>query len=372
LRRTHYNDLANDAARRSFKATDKQIKRQAGVVKAIDRLTKESEEQLDELSKNTLGSYAKKAMASASGLATNATHHKAVERELRRTHYNDLANDAARRSFKATDKQIKRQAGVVKAIDRLTKESEDLKIDLGNLFEGEELSEEFKAKATAVFESAVALRVKQELAELQEGFEQQIVTESVELKESLVDKVDGYLDYMVEQWMEKNELAINRGIKTEILESFVTGMKGLFESHYIDVPDEKYDLVEAKQEEVQTLEQRLDEQTEVIISLQQQIKEINRQIQIDEACRDMADTDAERFRQLAEELTFTDSDEFQGKLSAIVESYFQATPVKSAKAKVLAEEFMTDEPVETLNESSEAAIDPTMAKYLRAIEKSGF
>lgn len=252
------------------------------------------------------------------------------------------------------------------------KQVEESKIDLGNLFAGEELSEEFKAKATAVFESAVALRVKQELAQLQEGFEKQIMNESVELKESLVDKVDGYLDYMVEQWMEKNELAINRGIKTEILESFVSGMKGLFESHYIDVPDEKYDLVEAKQEEVQTLEQRLDEQTEVIITLQKEIKEMNRKGQIDEACKDMADTDAERFRQLAEELTFTDSKEFAGKLNAIVESYFAVGVSAEPAKKVLAEEFMTDAPVEVLEESTKETVDPLMAKYLKAIEKSGF
>ena len=175
---------------------------------------------------------------------------------------------------------------------------------------------------------------------------------------------------MVEQWMTKNELAINRGIKTEILESFVSGMKGLFESHYIDVPDEKYDLVEAKQEEVQTLEQRLDEQTAQIICLKQDIKDMDRKAHIDEACQALSDTDAERFRQLAEELSYSDSKEFRGKLNAVVESYFSANSSKSAK-KVLAEEFMTDAPVEMLEESS-ASIDPLMAKYLKAIEKSGF
>ena len=247
---------------------------------------------------------------------------------------------------------------------------EDYKIDLGGLFDGQELSEEFKGKAAAVFEAAVAVRVQQEVAELSESFAQKQLDEAVELKESLVDKVDGYLDYMVEQWMTKNELAINRGIKTEILESFVSGMKGLFESHYIDVPDEKYDLVEAKQEEVQTLEQRLDEQTAQIICLKQDIKDMDRKAHIDEACQALSDTDAERFRQLAEELSYSDSKEFRGKLNAVVESYFSANNSKSAK-KVLAEEFMTDAPVEMLEESS-ASIDPLMAKYLKAIEKSGF
>ncbi len=251
------------------------------------------------------------------------------------------------------------------------KSMKESKIDLGDLFSGQELSEEFKQKATAVFEAAVAVRVKQEVAALKESFEQQGLQESVELKESLVDKVDGYLDYMVEQWMSKNELAINRGIKTEILESFVSGMKSLFESHYIDVPDEKYDLVEATQGEVQTLESKLDEQAEVIINLQRQIKQMNREALIAEACKELADTDAEKFRGLAEELTFSNEEEFGGKLTAILENYFPATtPAK----KVLSEEFMTDEPVkeEILEAAKVETVDPLMKQYLKAIEKTGF
>ena len=249
------------------------------------------------------------------------------------------------------------------------KSVKESKVDLGDLFAGQELSEEFKAKAAAVFEAAVSVRVQQEVAELQESFAQKQLNEAAELKESLVDKVDGYLDYMVEQWMEKNELAINRGVKTEILESFVSGMKSLFETHYIDVPDEKYDLVEQSQAEVQELEARLDEQAEQLVGMRQQIREMTRQRQIDEACVDLADTDAERFRQLAEELAFGGENEFRGKLQSILETYFQAAP---AAAPVLKEEFMTDEPVQQIVEEVKPAVDPTMAAYLRAIEKSGF
>ena len=287
----------------------------------------------------------------------------------------DIENDDAAEGSEADDEEDKKEMSKKSVSEKMkpkmkAKSVKESKIDLGDLFAGQELSEEFKGKAAAVFEAAVAVRVQQEVAELQESLEQQQLDEAVELKESLVDKVDGYLDYMVEQWMTKNELAINRGIKTEILESFVSGMKGLFESHYIDVPDEKYDLVEAKQEEVQTLEQRLDEQTAQIICLKQDIKDMDRKAHIDEACQALSDTDAERFRQLAEELSYSDSKEFRGKLNAVVESYFSANNSKSAK-KVLAEEFMTDAPVEMLEESS-TSIDPLMAKYLKAIEKSGF
>jgi len=273
-------------------------------------------------------------------------------------------DDGAQGSKESDDKEESKE----KVMEKKKSMKED-KVDLGDLFAGQELSEEFKQKAAAVFEAAVAVRVKQEVAALQESFSQQAINEAAELKESLVDKVDGYLDYMVEQWMNKNELAINRGIKTEILESFVSGMRGLFESHYIDVPDEKYDLVEATQAEVQELESRLDEQAEQLVGLQQQIRAMTRQRQIEEACADLADTDAERFRQLAEELAFTGEAEFKGKLQSILESYFKAA---SAAAPVLKEEFMTDLPVEVIQEEAKLVVDPTMAAYLRAIEKSGF
>jgi len=256
------------------------------------------------------------------------------------------------------------------------KESEELKVDLGKLFEGQDLSEEFKTTAAELFEAAVSMRVEQELEvkvaallatneELQEGFKAAALEESVALKESLVDKVDGYLDFMVEQWMEKNELAINRGIKTEILESFVSGMKTVFESHYIDVPDEKYDLVEAAQAEVAELEARLDEEVAKTVELVSTLKEINRQIMIDEAVEGLVETDAEKFRALAEELSYVEEG-FDKKLAVIKESYFSA----SAKPEVttLVEVFMTDGPVETLEESTK--ISPDMARYLTAIERS--
>jgi hypothetical protein len=276
--------------------------------------------------------------------------------------------------FIDADKDGDKEEDMVKALKdkKQVKESEETHMDLGNLFEGQELSEEFKANATELFEAAVALRVEQEVAaltaELQEGFEQKALEESTELKESLVDKVDGYLDYMVEQWMEKNELAINRGIKTEILESFVSGMKEVFESHYIDVPDEKYDLVEAAQTEVQELEARLDEAVAKTVELTGTLKEISRQIMIDEAVEGLVETDAEKFRALAEELTYSDEG-FDRKLAMIKESYFSKSTKPSAVP--LVEEFMTDTPVTELNEVA-PKIDPVMAQYLTAIERSTY
>lgn len=273
---------------------------------------------------------------------------KKSEIETDDTEDSDSDDEETQKKEKAADKKV-----------------EEAKIDLGALFDGETLSEEFKLKATAVFEAAVAVRVKQEIEELEESFAQLALEESVELKESLVDKVDGYLDLMVEQWMKDNELAINRGVKTEILESFVSGMKDVFESHYIDVPDEKYDLVEAVQSESRELEELLDEAVAKNVELVAQLKEMSRMAQIEESCKDMAATDAERFKQLASELAYTD--EFGNKLEAIKESYFKAPLVD--KSDVINEEFMTDTPVEVISEEVAPKLDPSMAAYLRALER---
>jgi hypothetical protein len=280
--------------------------------------------------------------------------------------------EAAKPDFIDYDDDGNKEEDMVKAIKDKKMKSVKESLDLGDLFEGQDLSEEFKTTAAELFESAVTVRVKQQLDEaiddLQEKFDQYVNEQTTELKESLVDKIDGYLDFMVEQWMDKNELAINRGIKTEILESFVSGMKNVFESHYIDVPDEKFDLVEASRAEVVELEARLDEEVAKSVSLTKTLKEISRQVMIDEAVEGMAETDAEKFRQLAEEMTYTDTG-FEKKLAVIKESYFSAS--KTRHSKQLTEEFMTDEPIEeTLNESS--TIDPVMARYLTALERSNY
>jgi hypothetical protein len=233
------------------------------------------------------------------------------------------------------------------------------KIDLGNLFEGEQFSEEFKAAAQEMFEAAVEARVKQEVAALAEELVDHSLTESEELKEGLVDKVDGYLNYVVEQWMNENALALDRGIKLEIFESFVSGMKDLLESHYIDVPEEKFDLMEAVDAKAKTLEEKLDEATAEIVSLKAKLKEIAKEKQIQEACEGLSDLEAERFKQLAEELAYDDEEGFAKKLDVIKENM-----VKSPKQKTIVESVVTDSPVELKEETQ---IDPTMARYLKAI-----
>ena len=233
----------------------------------------------------------------------------------------------------------------------------DVKEDVDALVNGEDLSEEFKAKAATIFEAAVVTRVKAEVAKLEEEFDAQLFEQVEEIKEGLIEKVDGYLNYVVEQWMNDNELALENGMKNEILESFMLGMKGLFEQHYIDVPEEKFDILGEMQEQVEAIEAKLDEQLEVNVILTQEINEMKRHAAINEFAADMVATDADKFNSLAEELVFEDVDTFKEKLQTIKENYF------GKKSSMTVESVVSSEPV-TLTEETD--VSPAMARYLRA------
>lgn len=237
----------------------------------------------------------------------------------------------------------------------------DVSEDVAALTNGEELSEEFKAKAATIFEAAVVNRVKTEVSKLEEQYEAKLQEEVEQIKEGLVEKVDGYLNYVVEQWISDNELALESGMKNEIFESFVTGLKGLFEQHYIDVPEEKFDVLGDLQEQVDSAEAKLNEQLEANVELTKEINEMKRSAAIAEFAVDMADTDAEKFHGLAEELAFEDVESFKTKLQTIKENYF------GKKQNTVVESVVTDSPVILTEEKVETQLTGPMAHYLRAI-----
>lgn len=236
-----------------------------------------------------------------------------------------------------------------------------VKEDMDALFTGEELTEEFKEKATTIFEAAVMVRVNEEVARIEEEFASKLEEATASQIEGLVEQVDGYLGYIAEQWIANNELALENGIKSEIVESFINGMKGLFEEHYIDVPAEKYDILGEMESKIESLESKLDEQLATNVELTKQISESARTQIVAEAAEGLSDVEAEKFEALAEELTFESAESFSTKVKTIRESYFtkQTTEVKSV---------VTDTPVETLTESVKQ-IDPQMARYLSALTK---
>lgn len=237
----------------------------------------------------------------------------------------------------------------------------DVSADVAALINGEELTEEFKTKAATIFEAAVVNRVKQEVAKLEEEYAALLVKESEEIAEGLIEKVDGYLDYVVEQWIAQNELALEHGMKSEILEGFVAGLKGLFEEHYIDIPEEKFDVVGVMESTIEELETKLNEQLAANVELNKTVGEMKRSEIVETACEGLSDTEVEKFKGLAEELVYEDVETFTTKVQTIRESYF-TTKAQSDVASVV-----TDSPVEMLAE--EKKLDPAMAKYLEAINQ---
>lgn len=261
---------------------------------------------------------------------------------------NDQSNERTPKGGTKSGKRADTTSGIKTDNPQPVDQSKEITVnvseDVEALMNGEELSEDFRAKATTIFEAAVVTRVKQEVAALEEQFDLQLQEQVEEIKEGLIEKVDGYLNYVVEQWMEQNELALESGIKSEIVENFISGMKGLFEQHYIDIPEEKYDVLGDMEETISSLEEKLNEQVEAAVTLTQELNAIKRESVIAEAANGLADTDVEKFQALAEELTFEDVESFSTKLQTIRENYF------GKKATSGVQSVVTDEPVQITEE----------------------
>ena len=198
----------------------------------------------------------------------------------------------------------------------------DVSSDVDALVDGEDLSEDFKNKAATIFEAAVKSKTRTELERITEEQQVALALEIDGYKDTLSEKVDQYLDYVVEEWMKENELAIERGLKGEIAEDFISGLKQLFEDHYIDVPDEKYDVLEAQSEKIAELEEQLNSIMEQNIEMKTANSELVREQVISEAASDLSDTQFEKFKSLTEEIDFSDQDTFREKLGTLKESYF--------------------------------------------------
>ena len=207
------------------------------------------------------------------------------------------------------------------------KESYDFKDDLDALVVADSsLSEEFQEKAGTIFEAAVKSKISSEIERLEEEYAVQLQEESEVIKESLVEKVDGYLNYVVESWMEENKLAVEAGVRTEISESFMQSLKGLFTEHYIDVPESKIDLVDGLVEEVSELEEQVNKMVSDNIKLNESVQLLKREMIIDEASKDLATTQVEKLKGLVEDLDFEDEKTFIKKVFTVKESYFSDKP----------------------------------------------
>jgi len=198
----------------------------------------------------------------------------------------------------------------------------DVSADVEALTKDEDLSEDFKAKASTIFEAALKSKVSEMKKKMNASYEEKLKEETEAQKAELTEKVDSYLNYVVEEWMKENSIAIERGIKGEIAEDFISGLKKLFEDHYIDVPDEKYNVLEDQANKIEELEKKLNEQVEKNVELNKANGEMKRQDIIDEMSADLADTAKEKFNKLAEEVEYSNEKDFTTKVATIKESYF--------------------------------------------------
>ena len=231
--------------------------------------------------------------------------------------------------------------------------------DLNALVESEAtLSDGFRAKAEVIFEAAVKAKVAETVDSLEEQYKEELAEETTRIHNELVEKVDGYLNYVVENWMEENKLAIESGLRNEISESFMKALHGVFNEHYIEVPESKVDLVDDMAKRNDDLEEQLNASIENNIKLKEQVADLSKEHVINEAAADLSEAQTEKLKSLAEGVSFDNAEDFASKVATLKESYFKAAPAETPT-----------ETVELDEETEEVQVSDTMSRYLAALKK---
>ena len=284
----------------------------------------------------------------------------------------DSNPDATKKVSKVSDQNNKdANDGSLPNDNKPTAASEEVEIDLSDdvkalVSSDADLSEEFKEKAATIFETAVKTRIKEQTKIIEAQFEEKLASETETVKEAMVEKVDSYLNYVVEEWMKENELAVERGIRTEIAEDFITGLKGLFKEHYIDVPEEKYNVLDDLTGQVKDLESKLNEQIEKNVNLSKDVSESKRESLVVSVSEDLADTEKEKFASMAENVEYDSAEKFQEKLETIKESYFPKTKIEEATSNDEVDSVAANLPVDTGTSDAMAAYTAAISKDLKS------
>jgi hypothetical protein len=265
----------------------------------------------------------------------------------------------------AEDKEDHEDEKKDKAMMKKMMAKKGLKEDIDALLQGEDLSEEFVSKATTIFEAAVMSRVEELAEEVEAQLHEQFEQAVEELKEDFASKIDDYLNYMVEEWMKENELAIESGLRAEIVEDFIGGLKNLFAEHYIDIPEEKVDVVQEMADKVEELEAKLNEEIQNSIQVRKELNEQKRIQAVQAVCEGLTQTQVEKLKSLAESVEFTTEEEVAEKLNTLKEAYAPSKTVKAAEKSALEEgvEVPEDKP-------SKASTDPLINAVVNSISKS--
>ena len=238
----------------------------------------------------------------------------------------------------------------------------DVDEDVNALLGGEELSEEFKEKAKTIFEAAINSKVAVVKEELEAQYQEKLAEEIEAAKESLAERVDSYLEYVADEWFEENALAVETGLKTEMTESFLEGMKGLFEEHYVTIPEDKYDVLESMVEKLDDMETKLNEQIEKNISLNGRLSEATADGILDQVSEGLAQTQKEKLASLSESVEFESEGQYREKLETLKESYFSDKKSPVAKTETLSE---------GVDESGSESHSNSMSAYMRTLGSFG-
>lgn len=240
--------------------------------------------------------------------------------------------------------------------DEEVKEEFDIEEDVNALLSGEELSEEFQEKARTIFEAALRSKVSEIRESLEMDYQERLVEEVSEIKSILEDRIDAYLEYVSEEWVSENALAIEQGIKEELTESFITGMKTLFEEHYVEIPEDKYNVLEGMVERLDEMENKLNEQIERNVQLNKRLSEAVSDTILNDVSEGLALTQKEKLAGLAESVEFESEEDYREKLETLKESYFKKVAVSTSREEVL-------------NEGATEEHSPQMNAYLQALGK---
>lgn len=261
------------------------------------------------------------------------------------------------------DESISEETSEESQTPRVT--SVDVSEDIAAMFANDEsLTEEFKEKAATIFEAAIVARVNEQLQTVALDIESEVEAERAKIQEDLATKLDDYLDYVTEQWLEENRIAVEQGLKSEVVEDFIGGLKNLFAEHYIDIPEEKEDVLESLIQRTEELEQKLDEQVEESISLKKQIDAYKQEIVLSQVAESLTDAQKEKFNVLAESVEFENEQSYAKKLNVIKESYFKG----NTQSLTESHSGFDDEPVEVDIEGK--SVPHEMQAYMSAISRT--
>ena len=316
------------------------------------------------------------AAAKAKQNTSDPAKKKAKDASLPKDHKpgSSVKEEAKPEDEKSKDKEVKAEDDEKEdeKEKEVKKESTELEIDLSDdvkalVSSDADLSEEFKDKAATIFETAVRTRIKEQRKILEAKYEEKLSSEKETIKEAMTEKVDSYLNYVVEEWMKENELAVERGIRTEIAEDFITGLKDLFKEHYIDVPEEKYNVLDDLTNQNKKLEAKLNEQIEKNVDLTKKVSNADRSSIVAEISDDLAETEKEKFTSMAENVEYDSADKFREKLETIKESYFPKKKIEESSSKDDVDSVAANAPIES-NTDAMAAYTAAITKNVKSVK----